>query len=79
MLFRSLSVQASALSDALTPAEMAHLTAVLQKPDTPVSDEALDDCARIIREEHDRANVSDADDIRAIQQSMLKNKSYGGT
>ncbi len=76
---QDLSVQASALADALTPAEMAHLTEILQKPDAPVSDEALDDCVRIIREEHDSANVSDADDIRAIQQRMLKKKSYGGT
>ena len=40
-----------ALADSLSPAEMAHLTAVLQKQEPPLSETALADYLRILREE----------------------------
>ena len=74
-----LTVSPAGLAEILSPAEMAHLTAVLQKQDAPLSDDAFDDCVRIIREEHSRAQVSDASDLRAMQESLRKKKGYGGT
>ncbi len=73
-----LSVAPSALSDLLTPDEMAHLTSVLQRPDTPLTDEAFDDCVRIILEEYRLANVSGESDLKAMQENLRKKKGYGG-
>ena len=76
---RDLSVSPSALADLLTPAEMSHLTSVLQKQDAPLSDHAFEDCLRIIWEEYRKANVSDTNDLRAMQERLRKRKGYGGT
>lgn len=73
-----LSVTPSALSDLLTPEEMAHLTSVLQKPDIPLTDEAFDDCVRIILEEYRLANVSGTDDLKKMQENLRRKKGYGG-
>ena len=67
------------LAEGLTSAEMSHLTGVLQKQDAPLSENAFDDCVRIIREEHRHAQVSDASSLRAMQESLRKKKGYGGT
>ena len=74
-----LRVTPAALESVLTPEEMAHLTAVLQKQDAPVSEDAFSDCRRIILEESALGNASGADGLRAMQQSMKKKKGYGGT
>ena len=74
-----LGVTPTCLTETLTPAEMAHLTAVLQKQDAPLSDDAFDDCVRIITEEHRRAQITNADDLKAMQERLLKKKGYGGT
>ena len=74
-----LRVTPAALEGVLTPEEMAHLTAVLQKQDAPVSEDAFSDCRRIILEESALGNASGADGLRAMQQSMKKKKGYGGT
>ena len=76
---RDLSVSPSALAELLTPAEMSHLTSVLQKQDAPLSDHAFEDCLRVIWEEYRKANVSDTDDLRAMQERLRKRKGYGGT
>ena len=73
-----LQVSLASLEGILTPDETAHLTSVLQKQDAPVSEEAFDDCARILLEESSRG-AADADSLRAIQQSLKKKKGYGGT
>lgn len=73
-----LSVTPSALTDLLTPEEMAHLTSVLQKPDIPLTDEAFDDCVRIILEEYRLANVSGTDDLKKMQENLRRKKGYGG-
>jgi len=72
------SVTPSALSELLTPEEMAHLTSVLQKPDIPLTDEAFDDCVRIISEEYRLANVSGEDDLKKMQENLRRKKGYGG-
>ena len=74
-----LPVTAAGLESLLTVEELAHLTSVLQKQDSPVSDEAFEDCRRIVLEESVRGVVSDADGLRAVQQSLKKKKGYGGT
>ena len=74
-----LPVTAAGLESLLTTEELAHLTSVLQKQDSPVSDEAFEDCRRIVLEESVRGVVSDADGLRAVQQSLKKKKGYGGT
>lgn len=76
---QELSVTLSALEELLTPAEMSHLTAVLQQQDSPLSDDAFTDCLRIIREEHQKSNFSGVDDLRAMQERLRKQKGYGGT
>ena len=74
-----LSVSPGSLSDLLTPEEMAHLTEILQKPDVVLSDEAFDDCVRIISEEYGKTQITDRSDIKAMQERLLKKKGYGGT
>lgn len=74
-----LQVSLASLEGILTPDETVHLTSVLQKQDAPVSEEAFDDCARILLEESSRGGAADADSLRAIQQSLKKKKGYGGT
>lgn len=74
-----LDVSPACLTAMLSAAEMSHLTAVLQKQDAPLSDEAFDDCVRIIAEEHRRAQVSDAGDLKALQERLRRKKGYGGT
>ena len=72
-----LAITPAALADSLSPAEMAHLTAVLQKP--PLSETALADYLRILREERAKARVSDASDLLAMQRDLKKKKGYGGS
>ena len=77
--FEDLPLDLACLAEGLTSAEMSHLTGVLQKQDAPLSEDAFDDCVRIIREEHRHAQVSDASSLRAMQESLRKKKGYGGT
>ena len=74
-----LSVRPDVLSDALTPAEMAHLTSILQEPDCTVSEEAFDDYVRVILDEQRRASFSAETDLKAMQEQLRKKKGYGGT
>lgn len=75
-----LTVRPDVLADALTPAEMAHLTAVLQEQDCPVSEDAFDDYVRVIVQEHRRASFSgESSDLLAMQEQLRKKKGYGGT
>ena len=76
---QDLPVSAGVLSGILTPEEMAHLTAILQKQDGPISQDAFDDCLRVIREEYHRRNISDAQELRSLQEALRKKKGYGGT
>ena len=74
-----LAITPAALADSLSPAEMAHLTAVLQKQEPPLSETALADYLRILREERAKARVSDASDLLAMQRDLKKKKGYGGS
>ena len=74
-----LAITPAALADSLSPAEMAHLTAVLQKQEPPLSETALADYLRILREERAKARVSDASDLLAMQRDLKKKNGYGGS
>ena len=74
-----LSVSPAALTDVLSPAEMAHLTSVLQKQDALLSDEAFTDCLRVIMGEARKAKMIGEKDLLALQESLRKKKGYGGT
>ncbi len=72
-------VNAACLSQELSQSEMSHLTAVLQKQEGPISQAAFEDCLRVIESEYRQSNISGADDLRALQESLRKKKGYGGT
>ena len=72
-----LSVQVGVLAECLNGAEMAHLTAVVQKTDNPISEKAFRDCLQVIQEEARKAKGTD--DLRALQERLRQKKSYGGT
>ena len=79
MFCEEIPVSTMALTELLTPNEMAHLTAVLQKTDTVLSEDAFDDCLRTIREEFRRTHATGVEDLRAMQESLKRKKGYGGT
>ena len=74
-----LAVTPAALEGTLTPGEMAHFTAILQKSDAPVSEDAFADFCRIIAEESEKRSADGVDGLLAMQQSLRKKKGYGGT
>ncbi len=65
------------VAEVLTAEEMAHLTAVIQKPENPISEEAFSDCLRIIISEARKS--ANENDLKAFQESLRKKKGYGGT
>ena len=69
----ALEVTISVLED-LTPEEMSHITGVLQRQSGPVNEDALLDCARTIRAEHQKAGVSSEDDLLALRNKMKESK-----
>ncbi len=74
-----LSINLAVLGDVLTPEEMTHMTAVVQKEDPLISDDALRDCCRIINTESQRAAVSSGADLLALQERFKEKKGYGGS
>lgn len=71
------AVNINAVTALLSPGELAHLTGILQKTDTTLSDKAFDDCVRTICEEYRQR--SGTEDLRAMQERLRKMKAYGGT
>jgi len=70
----------AALSAALTPEEMSHLTTLLQKPESAANaPQALADYIRIIREEcAKRSGRSAMDALSAARDTYKDKKRYGG-
>ena len=70
----------SLLSGELTGEEMSHLTAVLQKPETPSNAaKALEDYITLIKEERDKRTIDDGADPLALALERNKaKKGYGG-
>ena len=73
-----LSVYLGALGNDLGPAELSHLTAVAQKRDCLVSDQAMSDYLAIIETEYARGHVSSEEDLLEIYRRLQEKKGYGG-
>ena len=68
----------AALAAVLTPEEMTHLTALLQKPESAANaPQALADYIRIIREEHTK-RTGGTDSLAAAMETYKDKKGYGG-
>ncbi len=70
---QGLEVSGSVLVD-LSSDEMSHIAAVVHRHDGPVNETALLDCIRIIRSEHETQNISNDDDLLALQQKLRERK-----
>ena len=68
-----LEVSLAVLSD-LSVDEMSHVTAVFQRQQGPVNEQALSDCIRTIKAEHSSANVSSEDDLMAFRSKLQERK-----
>ena len=65
------------LSGSFPPEEVEHITALLQKPETPGnSAKALEDYIGIIRQERDKLTAGE--DLRAYVEKIRNKKGYGG-
>lgn len=73
-----LNVSLAVLEDVLTPEEMTHLSAVVQKEDPLVSETAFADYCSIIRNEYRRKNMSSSEDLLAMRNRLRDKKGYGG-
>ena len=71
--FQGLEVAPGVLSE-FTPEEMSHLVGVTQRHDGPVNEDALTDCIRTIRREHQLGNVNTDDDLLALQNKLKERK-----
>ena len=57
-----------------TSEEMAHIAGILQRYDDPVNAQALRDCARTIRMEHQTGTVRTEEDIMALRSRLRERK-----
>ena len=67
------TVSVASLGEAFSAEETAHLSSVLQKRGDLISDQAIDDYIRVIREEHAKSNMSVEERLRAAQDRANKN------
>ena len=63
-----------AVLENLSAEEVSHITGILQRQEGPVSEQALQDCIRIIRSEHQASQVTSADDLLAYQNKLRERK-----
>ena len=70
---QGLEVAPGVLTD-FSPEEMSHLVGISQRRQGPVNEEALSDCIRTIRAEHQAGNVSSDDDLLALQNKLKERK-----
>ena len=71
--FEGLEVAPGVLMD-FTPEEMSHLVGLTQRHNGPVNENALMDCIRTIRREHQLENVNTDDDLLALQNKLKERK-----
>ncbi|MBQ7344753.1 MAG: DNA primase, partial [Oscillospiraceae bacterium] len=74
---QALEVHLSGLAE-FSGEEMSHLAGICQRQDGPVSEDALQDCIRTIRAEHQRSNVSSDDDLLAFRDKLKDRKGMKG-
>jgi DNA primase len=70
---QGLEVSLGVLVD-LTPEEMSHVAAIVQRQQGPVNENALNDCIKTIVAEHQSANVSSENDLLAYQKKLRESK-----
>lgn len=76
---QGLSLQLGALSGALTPEEMSHISGILEQPESRSnSSQALRDYIEIIETEAAKRGGSDLDPLLAARDKFREKKSYGG-
>ncbi len=75
---QGLTVGLPALEGQLTQEEMTHLSAVAQKKDDLVNEEALKDYLSVIRQEYSRKSASMQQDLLAMRNQLQEKKGYGG-
>ena len=71
--YEGLEVAPGVLMD-FTPEEMSHLVGLTQRHNGPVNENALMDCIRTIRREHQLENVNTDDDLLALQNKLKERK-----
>jgi DNA primase len=70
---QGLEVSLAVLAD-LSPDEYSHIAGIMQRQQGPVNEQALADCIRIIRNEHQSSHVSSADDLMAMREKLKERK-----
>ena len=70
---QGLDVSLGVLSD-LSGEEMSHITSVFHRQQGPVNEQALKDCIRTIKKEHNATNVSTEDDLLAFRNKLRESK-----
>ena len=70
---QGLEVSLGVLED-LSGEEMSHVAGILHRQEGPVNEQALRDCVRIIRDEHQSSNVSSEDDLLRFRDKMKERK-----
>ena len=70
---QGLEVSFGVLTD-FSSEEISHLASIVQRQDGPVNEDALKDCIRIIRAEHQGSNVSSDDDLLAYRNKLKDRK-----
>jgi DNA primase len=68
-----LEVSLGGLTD-FSPEEMSHIASILHSQQGPVSEQALSDCIRVIREESQGAKVATDEDLLALREKMKQRK-----
>ena len=74
---QALEVHLSGLAE-FSGEEMSHLAGICQRQDGPVSEDALQDCIRTIRAEHQRSKVSSDEDLLAFRDKLKDRKGMKG-
>lgn len=70
-----LEVSLGVLTD-LEPEEVSHVAGIVHRHTGPVNEQALLDCVRTIRSQHQAAQVSSKDDLLALRRRMQERKGY---
>ena len=70
---QGLEVSVAVLTE-LTAEEMSHVVLICQRQQGPISEQAFDDCVRIIKGEHQSASVDSEDDLLALRNKLKEKK-----
>ena len=68
-------ISTAVLSD-LTADEMSHVALIVQRQQSPVNEQAFADCIRIIRAEHQSAQIKDERDLQALANRLRERKGF---